>query len=118
MGTILAIINHYDSLFSRSLTSTNFFQISLTYLVPYSVATFGTAMQGRHLELKRLKKINKARKHKEKFLARLHRQDRKPRVINLILISAIAAFVLLEKVAPGGRLVSRVAGILFMVWRY
>ncbi len=62
VGTILAVINHYDSLFYESLTATDIFQISLTYLVPYSVATFGAAMQGRYLELERLKGIDKAGK--------------------------------------------------------
>jgi len=51
VGTILALINHYDAIFTLSLTATNVFQILLTYLVPYSVATFGSAMQARHMEL-------------------------------------------------------------------
>ncbi len=51
VGTILALINHYNSIFSGTLTSTNIFQILLTYLVPYLVATFGFAMQARNTEL-------------------------------------------------------------------
>ena len=51
VGTILALINHYEAIFSGTLSATNIFQILLTYLVPYSVATFGSAMQARHIEL-------------------------------------------------------------------
>jgi len=50
VGTILALINQYDAIFSGNLTPTNIFQILLTYLVPYSVSTFGSAMQARHIE--------------------------------------------------------------------
>ena len=51
VGTVLALINHSDKIVSGTLTRTNLFQILVTYLVPYSVATFGAAMQGRHMEL-------------------------------------------------------------------
>jgi hypothetical protein len=51
VGTILAFLNHYDSIFSGTLDTTTFFQIIITYAVPYSVATFGSAMQARHMEL-------------------------------------------------------------------
>ena len=51
VGTILALINHYDDIFHGTLNATSIFQILLTYLVPYSVATFGSAMQARHIEL-------------------------------------------------------------------
>lgn len=37
-------------------------------------------------------------------------------VMNLLWVAAIAAFVLVEKVAPLGRLVSRFAGALLIVW--
>lgn len=51
VGTILALINHYDALFFGTVTSTQVFQILLTYLVPYAVSTFGSAMQARYIEL-------------------------------------------------------------------
>ncbi len=37
-------------------------------------------------------------------------------VMNLLWVAIIAGFVLVEKVAPGGRWVSRVSGLLFIVW--
>jgi hypothetical protein len=51
VGTVLAFLNHYDSIFSGTVDSTGFFQIVVIYAVPYSVATFGSAMQARHMEL-------------------------------------------------------------------
>ena len=36
-------------------------------------------------------------------------------VMNVLWIAAISAFVLIEKIAPGGRVVSRVAGLGFLV---
>jgi len=51
VGTILAFINHYDSISAGTVDGTGFFQIIITYAVPYSVATFGSAMQARHMEL-------------------------------------------------------------------
>jgi len=51
VGTVLAFLNHYDSILSGMLNATVFFQIVITYAVPYSVATFGSAMQARHMEL-------------------------------------------------------------------
>jgi hypothetical protein len=51
VGTVLAFLNHYDSIFSGTANTTTFFQIIITYAVPYSVATFGSAMQARHMEL-------------------------------------------------------------------
>lgn len=56
VGTVLGLINHYDAIFYGVLTVTKIFQISIAYLVPYSVATFGSAMQGRHMELQELQK--------------------------------------------------------------
>ena len=43
VGTVLALINHYDAIASGRLGSTGVLQILLTYVVPYSVATFGSA---------------------------------------------------------------------------
>ena len=55
VGTILALINHYDVLINRTFTTTNIIQILLTYLVPYMVATYGSASQARYLELEERK---------------------------------------------------------------
>ena len=59
VGTVLGIINHYDAIIYGTLAPTNIFQILLTYLVPYCVSTFGSAMQGRHIELQELQKLRK-----------------------------------------------------------
>ncbi len=37
-------------------------------------------------------------------------------VMNLLWIAALAGFVLLEKVAPGGRRFSRGTGVLLLAW--
>ena len=37
-------------------------------------------------------------------------------VMNLLWVAALAAFVLLERVAPGGQLIGRVTGILLLAW--
>lgn len=50
VGTINALITQYDAVFCRTLTSRNIFQIILTYLVPFGVATFSSVMQARHDE--------------------------------------------------------------------
>ena len=42
VGTLLALINHGDALLRLSLTGKNIFQILLTYLVPYCVATYSS----------------------------------------------------------------------------
>jgi len=55
VGTLLALINHYNAIFRGTLTATVIFQILLTYLVPYGVAAYGSAMQARHIELQELK---------------------------------------------------------------
>ena len=47
VGTILALINHYDVIYTGVLTSTQVLQIIITYLVPFSVATYSAA---RHAE--------------------------------------------------------------------
>jgi len=60
VGTILALINHYNALLCRTVTATDIVQIAITYLVPYSVATFGSAMQARHIELQGLKNSRRA----------------------------------------------------------
>ncbi len=40
VGTILAFINHYDSLLKLSVTRTELIQILISYFVPYLVATY------------------------------------------------------------------------------
>jgi Mg/Co/Ni transporter MgtE len=52
VGTILALINHFDVIFTGKLTSTIIFQVLLTYFVPYSVSTYGGACHARYIELK------------------------------------------------------------------
>ena len=52
VGTILALINHYGSIFHGTLTWANIFQIVLTYFVPFGVATYSAAMQAREDESK------------------------------------------------------------------
>ena len=42
VGTLLALINHGERIFSGSLTQENILQIILTYLVPYSVSTYSS----------------------------------------------------------------------------
>jgi predicted metal-binding membrane protein len=37
-------------------------------------------------------------------------------VMNLLWIAALAGFVLVEKVAPGGHWIGRVTGLLLVVW--
>jgi len=41
IGSLLAVINHFDDVFGGETTSTNLIQIGLTYLVPYLVSTHG-----------------------------------------------------------------------------
>ena len=50
VGTILALINHYESIIAGSLGLAVTLQILLTYAVPYSVSTFGSAMQAMQME--------------------------------------------------------------------
>jgi hypothetical protein len=59
VGTVLALINHYDEIVRGTLSGTNVVQILVTYLVPYSVATFGAAMQARHMELARQREASR-----------------------------------------------------------
>ena len=37
-------------------------------------------------------------------------------VMNLVWIAALAAFVLLEKIIPGGAKVSKLTGVLLVAW--
>jgi len=42
VGTVLAFINHGDKILTMTLTGKSIFQIVLTYLVPYCVATWSS----------------------------------------------------------------------------
>ena len=50
VGTVLAVINHYEGIFSLSLTQMEIFQILITYLVPFVVATCAVAKHAQELE--------------------------------------------------------------------
>jgi len=52
VGTILAIINHYDMFISGEFMARRTIQIIVTYFVPFFVALVSAAMFGRHEELK------------------------------------------------------------------
>jgi len=52
IGTINALVTQYDAVFHRTLTPTNIFQIMLTYIIPFGVATISSALQARRDELK------------------------------------------------------------------
>lgn len=45
IGTILALLNHFDAIINNTLTRINIIQIVLTYLVPYMVTTYGSASE-------------------------------------------------------------------------
>jgi hypothetical protein len=42
VGSILTVINHWDSLLAGHFTANIWAQIGLTYLVPYCVSTFAS----------------------------------------------------------------------------
>ena len=54
VGTILGIINHFDAISSGHISLNCIIQILVTYLVPYSVATYGAASNARQMELQQL----------------------------------------------------------------
>jgi hypothetical protein len=45
IGTVLALINHGPALVSGTMESQRWFQVGLTYFVPYGVATYAAVMQ-------------------------------------------------------------------------
>ncbi len=53
VGTVLAAINHYDMLLSGVYSTRRCIQILVTYMVPFSVSTVSSALQGREMELRR-----------------------------------------------------------------
>ena len=52
VGSVLAGINHYDMFISREWEIRRFFQIAITYFVPFFVSFHGGGMFGRYLEKK------------------------------------------------------------------
>ena len=58
VGSVLAIINHFDSIISGSLGVATITQILATYAVPFSVATYGSAMQA--MQMNREKQAKKS----------------------------------------------------------
>lgn len=51
IGTVHAVLNHFDEIIAMDVSRTNLLQMLFTYFVPYTVATHGSAMQARHREL-------------------------------------------------------------------
>lgn len=51
VGTLLALINHYNIILGGSVDATSLAQILLTYTVPYGVATISSAMQAVHMDV-------------------------------------------------------------------
>ena len=51
VGSINGLITQYDAIFSGAFASTNILQIALTYMVPFGVSAYSSAMQARHDEL-------------------------------------------------------------------
>jgi hypothetical protein len=50
VGTILAAINHYEAILAWSFTATQKIKIAITYLVPFSVATYAAARHAQRLQ--------------------------------------------------------------------
>jgi hypothetical protein len=50
VGTILALINHGDTLLQGALSAKALFQITLTYLVPYAVSTYANVEEIRNTQ--------------------------------------------------------------------
>ena len=52
VGTMNALVTQYDAVFHKTLTLTNVFQIMLTYIIPFGVATISSALQAKRDDLK------------------------------------------------------------------
>jgi len=50
VGTILGAINHYDMFLSGNYVPRRIYQLLITYLVPFVVSLYSSAMTGRHHE--------------------------------------------------------------------
>ncbi len=55
VGTILALINHYDAILNGSFNRTNTIQIVLTYFVPYCVATYASVSHACYVDCAKTK---------------------------------------------------------------
>jgi len=51
VGTILGLVNHFDMFLSGNYDPLRVVQILVTYLVPFFVSLFSSAMSGRHFEM-------------------------------------------------------------------
>jgi len=49
IGTLLALINHGNELFSGQMTRGHWLRVAMTYLVPYCVATWSSVQTIRQL---------------------------------------------------------------------
>jgi hypothetical protein len=52
VGTILGTINHYDMFVTGNFQTRRILQVLGTFLVPFCVSTYSSAMQGRATELR------------------------------------------------------------------
>lgn len=59
VGTILALINHFDAIFIGPFTKINLIQILITYLVPFFVASMGAGIHAMDHEIRDLKRKRK-----------------------------------------------------------
>lgn len=50
VGSILAFINHFEAIVSWSFTPIQRLKIAITYLVPFSVATYAAARHAQRLD--------------------------------------------------------------------
>lgn len=53
VGTLLALINHFDRIINLSLSGIEIFKILITYTVPYGVSTYSQVMQRLEQESKK-----------------------------------------------------------------
>jgi hypothetical protein len=58
VGTILGIINHADMFISQIWERLRFIQLGITYLVPFCVSLFSSALADRHMELNLKNTVN------------------------------------------------------------
>lgn len=49
VGTVLAFINHAESILAWNLSSSEIIQILITYCVPFLVATYAAAKNAKHM---------------------------------------------------------------------
>ena len=56
VGSMLAVINHYEAILGWSFTLVQKLKIAITYLVPFSVATYAAARHAQRSEANRRSK--------------------------------------------------------------